>query len=83
VLAHTYDALHRRRGRPVIRAGDELADTFGLSRLDVEDLALVVIARCGGRIPSAMDLDQLGRTVRSVDDLVAYVMTFCRVEELA
>ena len=80
VLTHTYEALRRRLpDAPADVSPDaRLRGTYRLSRLDLEDMALVIVARCGGRIPSAAELDDLETGVASVEDLVMYLAPFCQ-----
>jgi hypothetical protein len=85
VLTHSYDALRRRlpdAPAPVAPA-DQLRGEYRLSRLDVEDMALVIVARCGGRIPTGRELDDLQEDVVTVEDLVLYLTPFCRTAQLA
>jgi hypothetical protein len=85
LLTHTYDALHRRLpGEDVdVQPTDRIRSVYRLSRLDLEDMALVIVARCGGRIPSAAELDDLETHVATVEDLVLYLTPFCRTAQLA
>jgi hypothetical protein len=46
-------------------------------------MALVIVARCGGRIPSAAELDDLETGVTTVEDLVMYLTPFCRTGQIA
>jgi hypothetical protein len=80
VLAQTYDTLSRRLPPKAgeLRPDDRLGESLGMSAMDVEDVALLVAARCDGRIPTAHDLDELDREVRTVDDLVQFLAPFCR-----
>lgn len=82
VLTHLFDALRQRvpPGVTVFRPSDHLAGQYGFSRLDAEDVALLVAARADGRIPTADDLDQLDAEVRTVADLVRFVTPFCLTE---
>ena len=79
LLVQTYETLSRRVG-PMgrdIRPADRLADGLGLTSTDIEDVALLVAARCEARIPTAHDLDELDGRVRTVDDLVQFLAPFC------
>lgn len=79
VLVETYEALGRRtvgRGARVMRGADLSAD-LGLSAADVEDVALLVVARCDGSLPTAADLNALDHAVRTVGELVRFVTPFC------
>jgi hypothetical protein len=82
VLEHLFEALRHRvpAGISVFRPSDELAGLYGFSRLDAEDVALLVAARADGRIPTAHDLDSLDEHVRTVADLVRFVSPFCHAE---
>lgn len=79
LLVQTYETLSRRAAPRAwdIRPGDRLAEVLGMSALDVEDVALLVVARCEGRIPTARDLDRLDARVRTVEDLVEFLVPFC------
>ncbi len=78
LLVQAYETLSRRVSAEVrdIRPGDRLAENFRLSAADVEDVALLVAARCEARIPTAHDLDELDARVRTVDDLVRFLARF-------
>jgi hypothetical protein len=60
-----------------IRPADRMGETLGMSDMDVEDVALLIAARCEARIPTARDLDELGARARTVDDLVRFLAPFC------
>jgi hypothetical protein len=81
LLVHTFEALNRRGGAPNVALGPAtvLATDLCLTRLDVEDLALLVAARCDGRIPTARDLDLLDAEVRTVEDLLLFLHPFVAV----
>ena len=83
ILVHLFDALRTRvpAGITVFRPSDDLAAHYGFTRLDAEDVALLVAARADGRIPTAEDLDQLDEHVRTVADLVRFVTPFCQPEQ--
>lgn len=85
VLVQTWDALARwlPEGVREIRQTDRLAEDYGLARLDIEDVALLIAARCEGRIPTGRDLDELDAHVRTVDDLVRFVAPFCMTRAAA
>ncbi len=85
LLVRTYEALSRRTMMPGRQLGPatRLADDLGLGLVDAEDLALLIAARCEGRIPCARDLDELGRSVHTVEDLVYFLAPFCLVEMAA
>lgn len=82
LLVRTYEALARRATVPDRPLGPStrLVEDLGLGLVDAEDLALLIAARCEGRIPTGRDLDHLGRSVRTVDDLVCFLSPFCLVE---
>lgn len=81
LLIQAYDALSRRVGPPGVTLGPatELAGDLGFSRMDAEDLALLIAARCEGRIPTASDLDHLDDSVRTVEDLLLFLHPFVAV----
>lgn len=79
MLVEAYEALGRRiggRGRRVTRASRLLGD-LGLTAADVEDVALLVAARCEGRLPATADLNVLDASVRTVGDLIEFLTPFC------
>lgn len=79
LLAQTFDALRPRvpAAVDVMRPTDQLAGRYGFSQADAEDVVLLVAARVDGRIPEARDLDRLGVSVRTVADLVRFLVPFC------
>ena len=79
LLVQAYETLARRVGPSVreIRPADRMGETLGMSDMDVEDVALLIAARCEARIPTARDLDELGARARTVDDLVRFLAPFC------
>ncbi len=81
MLVQAYDALSRRVSAPGVplTPATRLAEDLGLTRADAEDLALLIAARCEGRIPTARDLDQLGLAVHTVEDLLNFLEPFCDV----
>lgn len=81
LLVRTYEALARRAtaARP-LGPSTRLIEDLGLGLVDAEDLALLIAARCEGRIPTGRDLDRLGCSVRTVEDLVCFLSPFCLVE---
>jgi hypothetical protein len=81
MLVQAYDALSRRVSAPgvAITPGARLAEDLGLTRTDAEDVALLIAARCEGRIPGARDLDQLDMAVHTVEDLLNFLEPFCDV----
>ena len=81
MLVQAYDALSRRVSAPgvPITPASRLAEDLGLTRTDAEDVALLIAARCEGRIPAARDLDQLDLAVHTVEDLLNFLEPFCDV----
>ena len=81
MLVQAYDALSRRVSAPgvPITPATRLAEDLGLTRTDAEDVALLIAARCEGRIPAARDLDQLDMAVHTVEDLLNFLEPFCDV----
>jgi hypothetical protein len=81
LLIQAYDALTRRVAPPGVSIGPAtaLATDLGLSRIDAEDLALLIAARCNGRIPTAHDLDDLDDQVQTVEDLLLFLHPFVAV----
>ena len=81
MLVQAYDALSRRVSAPgvPITPATRLAEDLGLTRTDAEDVALLIAARCEGRIPGARDLDQLDLAVHTVEDLLNFLEPFCDV----
>ncbi|MDF1502308.1 hypothetical protein [Roseisolibacter sp. H3M3-2] len=81
LLVQTYEALSRRVGAPAVALvpATALAGDLGLTRMDAEDLALLIAARCEGRIPTAHDLDVLDDSVRTVEDLLEFLHPFVAV----
>jgi hypothetical protein len=79
MLVQAYDALSRRVSAPgvPIAPSSRLAEDLGLTRMDAEDLALLIVARCEGRIPNARDLDRLDLAVHTVEDLLNFLEPFC------
>jgi hypothetical protein len=78
LLVQAYETLSRRVSAEIrdIRPGDRLVENFGMSPADMEDVALLVAARCEARIPGARELDELDARVRTVDDLVRFLAQF-------
>ena len=79
LLLEVFDAL-RRRVPPavtVMRPADQLASTYAFSQADAEDIVLIVAARSEGILPTAADLDRMGAQVRTVADLVRFLVPFC------
>lgn len=72
LLVQCYEQLTRRGSRPgsAVVPGARLAEDLGMSETDVEDVAVLVLARAHGRVPAVRDLDRLDASVRTVDDLV-------------
>ena len=82
LLLNVFDALRRRVPAEVdvMRPADHLATTYRLTQADAEDVVLLVAARGEGRLPTPSDLDRLGEQVRTVADLVRFLVPFCAVE---
>jgi hypothetical protein len=79
MLVEAYEALGRRlggRGERVTRSA-RLAADLRLSAADVEDVALLVAARCEGRLPVRDDLERLDASVVTVGDLIGFLIPFC------
>ena len=79
LLVEAYEALGRRlggRGGHITRSA-RLADDLRLSAADVEDIALLVAARCEGHLPARDDLNALDASVRTVGDLIGFLTPFC------
>jgi hypothetical protein len=72
LLVQCYEQLTRRSSRPgrAVTPEARLAEDLGMSETDVEDAAVLVLARAQGRVPAVRDLDRLDASVRTVDDLV-------------
>ena len=79
LLVQAYETLSRRVGTTIreVRPADRMAEQLGLSDVDVEDVALLIAARCEARIPTAHDLDELDARVRTVEDLIRFLAPFC------
>ena len=77
LLGHAYDALRRRLDAPGELTPDtDLYAELRLTRLDVEDAALLAIARTHGRLPRGEELDRLDVEVRTAGDLVRFLAPF-------
>ena len=79
MLVEAYEALGRRlngQGGRVTRGANLVAD-LGLTAPDVEDIALLVAARCEGRLPETADLDALDTSVHTVGELISFLTPFC------
>lgn len=79
LLGHAYDALRRRLEQSTATDVDpttELRAGLHLTRLDVEDVALLAIARTHGRIPRGEDLDRMDVEVRTAGDLVRFLAPY-------
>lgn len=79
LLLELFEALRRRvpPGVDVMRPADQLAGTYGFTQADAEDIVLLVASRVDGHIPSPSDLDRMGAQVRTVGDLVRFLVPFC------
>lgn len=84
LLVQTYETLARRLGdgrpRQALRPGARLATDLGLGAADLEDVALLVAARCDARIPHARDLDALHHEAETVEQLVGFLGRFVEAE---
>lgn len=78
LLVHTFEALRPRVPQhvDVMRPADHLAALYGFTQEDAEDVALLVAARMQGDLPTVSDLDRFDDQVRTVADLVRYLMPF-------
>jgi hypothetical protein len=78
LLVHTFEALRRRVPQHVdiMRPADQLAALYGFTQEDAEDVVLLVAARAEADLPTAPDLDRLGQEVRTVADLVRFLVPF-------
>lgn len=80
LLVQTYETLATRIGdaapRADLRPGARLGADLGLGRADVEDVALLIAARCEARLPRGRDLDVLHREVDTVEQLVDHLVPF-------
>ena len=78
LLLNVFEAL-RRRVPPdvdVMRPADHLAAMYGFTQADAEDVVLLVAAQGEGHLPTPTDLDRLGEQVRTVADLVRFLVPF-------
>ena len=80
LLVQTYEALARRLDdgvpRADLRPAARLRADLGIGKEDLEDVALLVAARCEARLPRGRDLDALHREVDTVEQLVDYLARF-------
>ena len=80
LLVETYDTLAQRLDNRVpngeLRPGARLQSDLGIGREDLEDVALLVTARCEARLPRGRDLDALHGEVDTVEQFVAYLARF-------
>ena len=85
LLIQTYEALARRTnaGSRALGPATRLREDLGLSLADVEDIVLLVAARCEGHIPTGLELDRIAREVSTVEELVDYLTPFVAVEQAA
>lgn len=78
LLVQTYETIAARaadRAR-ALRPAARLDRDLGLTRADVEDVALLVTARCEAHLPHGRDLDALAREVRTVEEFVRFLAPF-------
>jgi hypothetical protein len=82
LLLHTFEALRPRVPQhvDVMRPADQLATLYGFTQADAEDVALLVAARAEGQLPTSHDLDRLDAEVRTVADLVRFLVPFTTPE---
>jgi hypothetical protein len=78
LLLHVFDALRPRVPQhvDVMRPADGLASIYGFTQADAEDVALLVASRADGELPTPADLDRLDAEVRTVADLVRFLVPF-------
>jgi hypothetical protein len=78
LLVHVFDALRPRVPHhvDVMRPADGLATMYRFTQADAEDIALLVASRADGDLPTAADLDRLAAEVRTVADLVRFLVPF-------
>jgi hypothetical protein len=78
LLLNVFETLRRRVPADVhvMRPADHLAAMYGFTQEDAEDVVLLVAAQTEGHIPSPADLDRLGQQVRTVADLVRFLVPF-------
>lgn len=80
LLVQTYEALARRLDDGVphadLRPAARLHADLGIGKEDLEDVVLLVAARCEARLPRGRDLDALHREVDTVEQLVDYLARF-------
>jgi hypothetical protein len=81
LVAHAYDALRRRRNElpGELTEHTDLYRELRLTRLDVEDIALLAVARAHGRLPGGEELDAIDVEVRTAGELVRHLARFCAV----
>lgn len=65
-------------GSSTVNPGDDLARDHRLVALDLEDAVVVIADRTGARIPAPRDLDALAEQVRTVEDLLRFLLPFYR-----
>jgi hypothetical protein len=82
LLLEVFEALRRRvpPGVDVMRPADQLAGTYGFTQEDAEDIVLIVASRGDGHLPTPSDLDRHGAPVRTVADLVRFLVPFTTPE---
>ena len=79
LLVETYEAIGRRLSAPGQRVTRDarLGADLALTAADIEDIALLVTARCDGQLPTAADLNRLDRSVETVSELIGFLRPFC------
>lgn len=78
LLVQTFETIGARTAAPVaaLHPGARLDTDLGLTRTDIEDAALLVVARCEAPLPYARDLDALAREVTTVEGFVRFLAPF-------
>jgi hypothetical protein len=80
LLVETFTTLAQRLDDGVphgeLRPGARLQADLGIGREDLEDVTLLIAARCEARLMRGGDLDALHREVETVEQLVAYLARF-------
>jgi hypothetical protein len=83
-FAYLYDRALRTgendAQRLIISPAHDLREVYHMDELDIEDAALVIADRAGGRLPRAHALDELRGRVRTIADLVAFLAPYFQPE---
>lgn len=80
VFAFLADRHGDTEGRTTVNPADDLARDHRLAALDLEDAVLVIADRAGARLPGARDLDVLTGRVRTVEELLQFLLPFFRTD---